>query len=468
MQLNLLLSALLWTASPDTVATAGVLEPGQTRVLVLTDISSLTAGQAEPDDGQSLIRFLLHGCDFEVEGLVASSNLGHGQQTRPQLIHRAIDAYEQVWTNLRLHDLRYPPPDRLRAVVKAGQPVAGPNVAVESSVGDGKDTSASRHIIEVVDRQDTRPLWVLIWGGSADLAQALWRVREDRGAEATLRFLRRIRVHSIGDQDATGQWIKQQFPDLYVITQQRAFRGMYRGGDTTLASSEWVQAHTRNHGALGDLYPDYRGGDIWSRTLGPVRGIKEGDSPSFLALIPNGLTDLESPALSSWGGRFEGAGYRLVDMPDPSLLVKEDPDPRMSSVHRWRPAFQNEFQARLDWCFKPYAEANHPPLIKLAKARTRTAEVGEPVVLDARTSLDPDGDKLQFQWGIDPSAPSIAAITTIEDAENALARLTPAPDLAGQTLPVLLTVTDQGDPPLTRYARVFITVNPAKENHKSK
>ena len=59
-----------------------------------------------------------------------------------------------------------------------------------------------------------------------------------------------------------------------------------------------------------------RCGDIWSGTLGRVRGIKEGDTPSFLALVPNGLGDAEQPRLGSWGGRFEGEGGRLVDVPD--------------------------------------------------------------------------------------------------------------------------------------------------------
>jgi hypothetical protein len=42
--------------------------------LVLTDISSLTAGVAEPDHGQSLVRLMLYANEFEIEGLIATSN----------------------------------------------------------------------------------------------------------------------------------------------------------------------------------------------------------------------------------------------------------------------------------------------------------------------------------------------------------------------------------------------------------
>jgi hypothetical protein len=76
------------------------------RLLVLTDISSLTAGVAEPDDAQSLLRLMLYANEFNIEGLIAKSNLGHGQKTRPDLIRQVVDAYEKVRPNLLRHDPR--------------------------------------------------------------------------------------------------------------------------------------------------------------------------------------------------------------------------------------------------------------------------------------------------------------------------------------------------------------------------
>jgi Protein of unknown function (DUF1593) len=370
------------------------------RLVVLTDISSLTAGIAEPDDGQSLIRLMLYANEFNIEGLIATSNLGHGQKTRSDLIRQVVDAYEKVRPNLLRHDPRYPPAEVLRGCIKAGQRVAGLRVPIEASVGQGKDTEASEWIVRVVDRPDPRPVWVVIWGGSADLAQALWRVKRDRKPEELSRFTARLRVHAIGDQDSTGPWIREQFPDLYVITQRRAFRGMYRGVDRTLVSSEWVEANIHGHGALGDLYPNYRGGDIWSGTLGPVRGIKEGDTPSFLSLVPNGLFDPDRPWLGSWGGRFRGEGHHLTDISDTDIDTRADPDPRMSSVYRWRPAFQNDFAAHLDWCVKPFKGANHPPVVRIIGETIRQAKPGEPVALDASGSSDPDGNHLTFEWSL--------------------------------------------------------------------
>ncbi len=57
----------------------------------------------------------------------------------------------------------------------------------------------------------------------------------------------------------------QQFPDQFYILskaaekhdmREGAYRGMYLGGDESLTSADWVDAHVRKeHGPLGALYP---------------------------------------------------------------------------------------------------------------------------------------------------------------------------------------------------------------------
>jgi hypothetical protein len=423
------------------------------RVIVLTDISSLTAGVREPDDGQSMVRFMLFTNEFDVEGLIATSSMGHGHVTRPELIREAVEAYRQVQPNLKLHAPGYPEADKLLAVVKAGYPVAGPKVAATDSVGEGKDTEGSDWIVSVVDKPDARPVWVLIWGGSADLAQALFKVRATRTPEQLSRFIGKLRVHSVYDQDSTGPWIKENFPALYYITRHHGIRGMYRGGDTTLVASEWVETHIRNdHGPLGALYPNYKGGDIWGR----VFGIKEGDTPSYLALIPNGLSDPSKPELGGWGGRFVPDGgnkLRLTDANDGDA-AQDDRDPRISAVYRWRPDWQNEFAARLDWCVQPKAKANHPPRVAIRGAAQRTVRPGATVKLDASAS-DPDGNTLKYEW---LAYPRVAPDLIVESrGASATVRM---PAGASGEIPIVLAVRDSGSPSLTRYARVVLRVSP--------
>jgi hypothetical protein len=463
MNRRFILTAYLALMIPAIAARATTPSPRERpRLVVLTDISSLSAGVAEPDDGQSLIRLMLYADEFDIEGLIAASNLGHGQVTRPELIRQVVDAYGEVRPNLLLHDPRYPSAEGLRETIKSGQPVAGRKVPVMESVGEGKDTEASRWIIRVVDRPEPRPVWVVIWGGSADLAQALWKVRRDRSPDEGSRFVSKLRVHAIGDQDSTGPWIRDEFPGLLTITQRRAYRGMYRGGDIRLASSDWVKTNIHGHGPLGDLYPDYRGGDIWSSKLGQVRGTKEGDTPSYLWLVPNGLGDVGRPRLGSWGGRFEDEGSRLTDVPDTDLATSGDPDPRMSSVYRWRAAFQADFQARLDWCIKPYAEANHPPEVRIAGDRERKVEAGAGVTLDAGGTIDPDGNEVDFSWSVYPTTPEMSRRVVIEGRDTRNPRVVIAPESAGKTIPILLSATDRGTPKLTRYGRILIEVQGAE------
>ena len=430
------------------------------RLFVLTDITSLTPRVREPDDGQSLVRLMLYSNEIDIEGLAATSNLGHGQVCRPELIREVVEAYGQVRESLLRHDSRYPTAESLLERVHSGFPNALPDLPVEHSIGPGKDTAASEAILEAAERPDTRPLWVAVWGGTADLAQALWRAREDRTEAELEALLSRMRIHAVGDQDSTGPWIKINFPSLSYITRRWGIRGMYRGGDRTLVSPEWVERNVRkSHGALGAVYPNYDGGDIWGRELGPVKGIKEGDTPSFLPFIQNGLNPDFVPEWGSWGGRIAPTGElnRFADAVDTHEAAPDDIRPEMSAVYRWRPAFQNDFAARMDWCVRSYEEANHAPTTRIAPqpddsmihgATVRQAPRGEWVSLDAFSSIEPHLGELDFHWFAypDPNVP-------ISGADQPVCRVrVPASGEAH----VILAVTNRGDPPLTHYHRIIL------------
>ncbi len=453
----------LWSHSPDAVKE----KPPKPRLLVLTDMSSLESGVREPDDAQSMIRLMLYTNEFDVEGLIASSNMRHGQTVRPELIRQIVDAYEKVLPNLRLHRPDYPPADQLRRVIKSGQPVADQDIPVFESIGKGKDTEGSEWIIQSVDHPDERPLWITIWGGSADLAQALWKVRQTRSSEALAKFVSKIRVHAISDQDKTGPWIRAEFPDLFYIVRKVAMRGMYRGGDTTLVRSDWVQQNIKqDHGALGALYPDYRGGDIWVRELGRVRGIKEGDTPSYLGLIANGLNDIEKLTWENWGGRIRqdtSNPQHYYDAIDSIGSYQTDPAPELATVYRWRPAFQADFKARLDWCVQPYSQANHPPVYEGKDVVEKKVKAGEKVYLKAGAWKDPDGNTLSFRWQILPEESSVPDEVAIVNASSPSAYFEAPATAHPQTVDVLLTVADDGKPSLYGYRRYIFTIEPKKE-----
>ena len=86
-----------------------------------------------------------------------------------------------------------------------------------TAVGYDHSTAGSQRIIDVVDRPDPRPIWVTAWGGSNTLAQALWDVKYSRTPEELAKFVSKIRVYTISDQDNARRWMRITFPDLFYV-----------------------------------------------------------------------------------------------------------------------------------------------------------------------------------------------------------------------------------------------------------
>lgn len=447
------------------------------RVIVLTDIEN------EPDDAMSLVRFLTYANQWDVEGLIATTSVHQQHKIATWRIHEILEAYGKVRDNLEKHEQGYPTMDYLLSVVREGRADYGMN-----AVGRGMDSPGSDLIIQAVDQDDTRPVWVLVWGGPNCLAQALWKVRETRSSEALEKFVSKLRVYTISDQDDSGPWIRKNFPELFYIASPGfhalggyhyatwtgisgdRFHGRFAGGNFDIVSNTWLDKHIRSKGPLGLEYPD-------------VEYLMEGDSPSFMYLINNGLGYPEHPNWGSWGGRYEFYQPRTEKWflaPETRPLWNNAEDEvygkdgnwhtnNKATIWRWREAYQNDFAARMDWTIKPYEEANHPPVPKLNHEQQITVKVGDRVDLSAIGTTDPDGDSLLFEWFYygEPGTFTISSARTgnpltIEnsDMENA-SFIVPKSSRLG-TMHIILAVTDDGEPALTRYKRVLITVTEDK------
>jgi hypothetical protein len=131
----------------------------------------------------------------------------------------------------------------------------------------------------------------------------------------------------------------------------------------------------------------------------------------------------------------------------------------LKPIWRWIDALQNDFAARADWCVKPYDQANHPPVVKLAHALDLKARPGNTVSLIARGTKDPDGDTLTYRWWQHQEADTYAGTVDIANAgrRNASFKV-PGEAATGKTIHIICEVTDDGTPPLTRYQRVVVEI----------
>ena len=92
------------------------------RVIILTDI------EADPDDTQSLIRFLLYTDQWDVEGLIATTSIHQKKLVAPASIVKVLDAYRRSRPNLLKHRTGYPTYEDLKSKVKSGPAVYGMHV----------------------------------------------------------------------------------------------------------------------------------------------------------------------------------------------------------------------------------------------------------------------------------------------------------------------------------------------------
>ncbi len=311
------------------------------RLAILTDIGG------DPDDQQSLVRLMAYSNEFDIEALIATASGTPGELkeaiTRPDLIRQIVQAYGETRPNLLQHAGGWPSVEQLLAVVKSGNAQRG-----REHIGQGHDSPGSQFLIERIDAgQADQPLNIAIWGGQTDLAQALWRVKQERGEAGFREFAKKFRVYDIDDQDRIASWMRAEFPGMnYILAKasgrdnrEGTYRGMYLTGDQSLTSRAWVEENIRSASRLGAQYPTR----TWTAP-NPHACLKEGDTPSWFFFLPLGGNDPKDPAKPGWGGQFQ----READGWWRDLPATADFDPR-TTVSQWRPAFQQDFARRIAW-----------------------------------------------------------------------------------------------------------------------
>lgn len=434
------------------------------RLVVLTDIGP---NDIEPDDRESMIRLLASADLFEIEVLCAGTgwNTGNYPPGWSDSIRVTIDAYALDLPNLMKRSGQqaflpdeskqaygyWPSAAYLRSRTMLGSAKMG-----YAALGASNNSAGSDQIIKLADEDDERPLHIAVWGGANTLAQAIWRVQQERSAAELTAFLHKLQVYTITDQDkpwgadvaysiSSHQWMRREFEkDLLFIWDECAW--LYQNSTGVNQWSAYA-ANIQGHGHLGGMYPKYRWG-------------VEGDTPSFMYLMAPGLSDRSVPSQGSWGGYAEwmkspdGTTYAYTNYEGTRAY-----DTCFKYVKYFYPANFNNFAARMDWAQD--GRGNRNPVVVVDGDSTFTVKTvsvlqGSVVTVDASGSYDPDGNALTFKWWIMTGAGTWVQPVRIANATSSMVAVTIPAGSAGKTFHLIGEVTDNGSPVLTGYRRVIV------------
>ena len=464
------------------------------RLVVCTDIAP---ADVEPDDMESMVRLMAYADCFEVEALITSVgwNCDPYPKEWAEYLFRVIEAYRKDVPNLMKRSDQqgflpieqengqqllgyWPSADYLKSRAVMGSERGGIKV-----IGEGNDSPGSELLIRLADEDDPRPIYVAAWGGANTLAQAIWRVKQTRSAEELKRFVRKFRIYTITDQDmqynmrmdraySSHMWLRREFKDdLQFIWDEGTWQEQCE-----LGKRHWLQ-HKENiqgKGALGKEYPTYKWG-------------VEGDTPSFLYVMPNGLNDPEDPHQAGWAGYHERG--LCADSLTTAWTSWQEPLRSISVGYKQRfyPDELNDFMARMQWAaegrgnLNPYivlsqqVEFVHPLTLEGASIAvsndtitiTIPPDVGKDdgehlssdafsICMDASKSFDPDGDGLVFHWWQQPEIGTSKAIITQADQPKTNIQI-PADADKGE-LHLICEVHDNGPFHLPAYRRIIISI----------
>lgn len=435
------------------------------RLVVCTDIAP---ADVEPDDMESMVRLMAYADLFEIEALITSVgwNCDPYPKEWAQYLQRVIEAYRKDVPKLMKRSEQksflplekengqqqigyWPSADYLKSRAVMGSERGGIKV-----IGEDNDSQGSDFLIRLADEDDPRPIYVAAWGGANTLAQAIWRVKQTRSAEDLKRFVRKFRIYTITDQDmqynmrmdraySSHMWLRKEFSDdLLFIWDEGAWQEQCE-----LGKRHWQQhkEHIQRKGALGREYPDYKWG-------------VEGDTPSFLYVMPNGLTDPEDPRQAGWAGYHERS--LCADSLTTAWTSWQEPLRSISVGYKTRfyPDELNDFMARMQWADEGCGNRNPQVIVGGNKGREPIhikAKPGEIVRLDASQSMDPDGDGLSFCWWQQPEIGKTKV--TISQSEESIATIRVPADAVDDTIHIICEVHDHGPFHLVSYRRIIIS-----------
>ena len=521
----LLASAAVAVSQTNRDNNQGNRKPAKPRIVFTDD--------PELDDSNTIVRALLYSTDYTIEGLIYASSQYHwkgdGKGTKwfvdgreytrfglkdvcpctswrwedGHFIDEAVDAYEKVYPNLKVHNPDYPTPQYLRSKIRYG------NIEFDGEMS--KDTPGSDFIKALILDNKPGPLYLMAGGGQSTIARALKSIEDQYGNTPGWPAMKekisdKVVILPSGDQDNTGaKYIRPNWPNIRsgggggmrVPLAYGAQRGL-SPEDAEYYSAKWTQENISGKGALGAFWRVWGDGKemskgdkfdwfwlsgftvdqlkamgyvMWSTNLEEKGSfLAEGDSGTFMGFLNFGLRfrDVNPPSRggggfgapaggSGFGGRggsgaggrggsgFAGRGRGAAGPPGPDFI----------------PVVWRDFAARIQWSVTPkFKDANHAPSVRVEGPLDLSVRPGATVSLSATTS-DPDKNAVTVKWwqyrslGTYPGEIKIANPTALKTSFQV-----PGDAKPGATIHVIVEATDNGSPALTHYQHVIATVAP--------
>ena len=486
--ITILTTAVSWRAAGQSCPAKDFIK---TRLIIMADMGN------EPDEEQQMTHMLLYSNMFDLEGLIACSGkylnadrTDGRTETHPELFHKLIDGYAKVVENLKLHASGWPDVDYLRSIVRAGANGYGIGAA-----GPGKSSDASKLIEAALLKDDPRKVYIVGNAGTNSLAQALVDLGKKSGKDEMDALCRKIIVFENGAQDDCGAWIAQHYPDIaWHRSNHQTYAYGGPGNDGTgpytwepyarsaEGQNDWAKEHIMTgHGALGACFPP--------RFVERLHFIEGGGTTPWMGLVNHGMSDPERLYWGGWSGRFSRVRHKNIYSRHPDIRKDEEQygdfhmfeadsetetwtDPVHGQTYeglsvpvwRFRRAMYNDFRGRMDWCVKPYKEANHNPVAAFDGDRSNTinhltVQPGQRIALNASQSTDPDGDDLRFTWWVYREAGTYDKDITIPDSSASVTSLTVPSDADGKEIHIILEVRDNSAiVPMYDYRRIVVSV----------
>lgn len=446
-------------------ANAADLKP---RLVVLTDIGDC---DVEPDDMESAIRLLSYADQFEIEGIMTTVgwNCDPYPESWAEFLDKVVEAYGKDVHNLMKRSSQtdfqslgkengkqeigyWPSLEYIKGRVMPGSHKAGIGV-----IGKDNDTRGSEFLIKLADEDDDRPIYVAAWGSGNTLAQAIWKVQQTRTPEQLKTFLHKFRIYTITDQDmkfdmrmnraySSHMWLRKEFKDdlLFVWDEGTWNQQCIEGQNNWKKHQELIQGH----GNMGSIYPNYKYG-------------VEGDTPSFLYAMPNGLSDPDDPRQAGWAGCHkrgicpDSLTYAWTCWQEPQLSAS------IGYMKRFYPDALNDFCARIQWAEK--GEGNTNPVVYIngqhsLKPIHMSVKPNSSLTFDASMTKDAEGNNMSYKWWIQPETQTFPYSVSVDNADGARCRVNIPGYASGKSIHLICEVHDGGPFNLVSYARVIIDV----------